>query len=68
MTDAVHAKGSFIYLQLWALGRAADPKVLEDEGPYPYVSASDVKMSGKPIAPRPLTLEGAFHDRVCHMP
>jgi len=26
--DAVHAKGSFIFLQLWALGRVADPSVL----------------------------------------
>ncbi|KAL2822716.1 hypothetical protein BDW59DRAFT_149362 [Aspergillus cavernicola] len=25
VTDAVHAKGSYIYAQLWALGRVADP-------------------------------------------
>ncbi|KAK0636965.1 hypothetical protein B0T17DRAFT_504358 [Bombardia bombarda] len=32
ITDAVHAKGSFIYVQLWSLGRAADPRVAEQEG------------------------------------
>ncbi|CAK5262275.1 unnamed protein product [Mycena citricolor] len=41
VTEAVHAKGSFIYLQLWALGRAAQPGVL---GENPYVSASDVPL------------------------
>ncbi|KAK2031989.1 FMN-linked oxidoreductase [Colletotrichum zoysiae] len=25
VTDAVHARGSFVWMQLWALGRAADP-------------------------------------------
>ncbi|CAG8604738.1 4150_t:CDS:2 [Acaulospora colombiana] len=53
VTDAVHAKGSIIYLQLWALGRQANPKALEKEGGYPYVSSSDVPMQGKP-KPRPL--------------
>lgn len=61
VVDAVHAKGSFIYLQLWALGRAATPDVLDAEGPYPYVSASDVKLDDKPFPPRPLTGEGEHH-------
>lgn len=56
--DAVHARGSFIYLQLWALGRAAQPDVLEKEGPFPYISASDVQLTGKPFPPRALTVEG----------
>ncbi|KAL6298305.1 NADH:flavin oxidoreductase/NADH oxidase [Sparassis latifolia] len=56
VTDAVHAKGSYIYLQLWALGRAADFEELEKEDPsFPYVSASDIQLTGKPKAPRPLT-------------
>ncbi|GBE84622.1 Probable inactive dehydrogenase [Sparassis crispa] len=56
ITDAVHAKGSYIYLQLWALGRAADFEELEKEDPsFPYVSASDIQLTGKPKAPRPLT-------------
>jgi NADPH2 dehydrogenase len=58
VTDAVHAQGSFIYCQLWALGRAAETEVLEAEGPYPYVSASDVKLAQANAAPRPLTIQG----------
>jgi NADPH2 dehydrogenase len=58
VVDAVHAKGSYIYLQLWALGRAASPEVLEAEGNYPYISSSDVLLSEKPFPPRPLTVEG----------
>ncbi|KAI0825598.1 hypothetical protein BC629DRAFT_1434220 [Irpex lacteus] len=42
VVDAVHARGSFIYLQLWALGRWASPEVLEKEGPYPFVGASAI--------------------------
>ncbi|EKM53294.1 uncharacterized protein PHACADRAFT_98495 [Phanerochaete carnosa HHB-10118-sp] len=57
VTDAVHAQGSYIYMQLWALGRAASPEVLQEEGRYPYVSASDVQLSGKPFPPRPSTKE-----------
>ncbi|KAF7792773.1 hypothetical protein EIP86_003871 [Pleurotus ostreatoroseus] len=57
IVDAVHAKGSFIYVQLWASGRAAHPKVLEEEGHYPYVSASDIALSTSPVKPRPLTLD-----------
>ena len=60
IVDAVHAKGSFIYLQLWALGRAADPKVLEEEGNYPYVSASDIGTSKSTVSPKPLTLAGMY--------
>ncbi|KAI0686790.1 NADH:flavin oxidoreductase/NADH oxidase [Cytidiella melzeri] len=57
IVDAVHEKGSFIYLQLWALGRAAVPEVLASEGSFPYVSSSDVKLSEKNVAPRPLTTD-----------
>jgi len=39
VTDAVHAKGSYIYLQLWALGRTANPKTLQLEGNHDVVSA-----------------------------
>ena len=51
----MHAKGSYIYLQLWALGRAATPSVLKEEGDLPYISASDVQLTGISIPPRPLT-------------
>ncbi|KAK0229210.1 hypothetical protein EDD85DRAFT_852053 [Armillaria nabsnona] len=56
ITNAIHAKGSYIFCQLWALGRASDPKVLGSKG-LPYVSASDVKLSSETVAPRPLTVE-----------
>ncbi|KAI8996263.1 NADH:flavin oxidoreductase/NADH oxidase [Trametes punicea] len=59
VVDAVHAKGSYMFLQLWALGRAADVKVLRAEYPeYPYVGASDIPMSNGPKdeRPRPLTI------------
>ncbi|TKX24148.1 putative inactive reductase easA [Elsinoe australis] len=56
VTDAVHAKGSYIYLQLWALGRAAKAGVLKEEGRYDVVSASDVPIEGGD-KPRPLTEE-----------
>jgi NADPH2 dehydrogenase len=58
VSRAVHDKGSFIFLQLWALGRAASPEDLVQEDPtFSYVSASDVKAAKTSIAPRPLTVE-----------
>ncbi|KAJ7931718.1 hypothetical protein B0H13DRAFT_831706 [Mycena leptocephala] len=57
ITDAVHAKGSYMYLQLWALGRAADVGALTADGLRDaYVSASDVPISGRE-PPRPLSVE-----------
>ncbi|KAM0753128.1 NADH:flavin oxidoreductase/NADH oxidase [Meredithblackwellia eburnea MCA 4105] len=55
IVDAVHAKGSFIYLQLWHLGRAASPDVLKKEG-FEVVGPSDVPFEGG-ATPRPLTLD-----------
>ncbi|GAD92679.1 hypothetical protein NECHADRAFT_45190 [Paecilomyces variotii No. 5] len=43
VTDAVHSKGSYIYLQLWALGRAANPQYINSLG-YDVISSSDVPM------------------------
>ena len=57
MTDGVHANGSYIYLQLWALGRAALPDNLKEEGHFPYVSSSNIPLSDGRPAPRPLTTE-----------
>ncbi|KAF8315600.1 FMN-linked oxidoreductase [Clavulina sp. PMI_390] len=55
VTNAVHAKGSFIFCQLWALGRAATPKNLAKEGGYQLVSSSAVPIAvGKPV-PHALT-------------
>lgn len=61
VTRAVHKKGSYIYLQLWALGRAANPQFLQRCG-YDLVSSSDVPMkstfSDEMHYPQPLTEEG----------
>lgn len=55
----MHDKGSYIFCQLWALGRAAYIEHLAMENPnYPYVSASDVQQKAKAKAPRPLTIDG----------
>ena len=57
MTDAVHAKGSYIYLQLWSLGRAASIEQLKREDPsFEYVSAGDVPL------PRERPHEGGYGD------
>ncbi|KAG1813621.1 NADH:flavin oxidoreductase/NADH oxidase [Suillus subaureus] len=56
VTDAVHGKGSFIFCQLWALGRAAAPDVLAKENDSPFVSASPIPLSTNPTAvPHALT-------------
>ena len=56
VTAAVHQKESFIYLQLWALGRAADATALEEEFGKKVVSASDIPFEGG-AKPTPLTEE-----------
>ena len=40
VTDAVHAKDSYIFLQIAALGRTASESVLQEEGGYHVVSSS----------------------------
>ncbi|KAI0744235.1 NADH:flavin oxidoreductase/NADH oxidase [Daedaleopsis nitida] len=59
IVDIVHEKGSYIYLQLWALGRAARPELFRKEFPdYPYVAASPIPLSTQPDdIPRELTKE-----------
>ncbi|KAJ4180002.1 hypothetical protein NW755_012042 [Fusarium falciforme] len=63
VTNAVHAKGSYIFLQLWALGRAANPQFLE-KGGHQLVSSSDVPMksafSDDMHYPTPLTEDGIW--------
>ncbi|KAJ6552264.1 NADH:flavin oxidoreductase/NADH oxidase [Mycena vulgaris] len=57
VVEAVHAKGSFIFLQLLALGRSAFPAVLKAEDPtFPFVSASDIPVVEGDEKPRPLTV------------
>lgn len=56
VTRAVHAKGSFIFCQLWGLGRTAKPEVLERTG-HDVVSASSIPLGPTEPIPRSLTVE-----------
>ncbi|KIW15392.1 hypothetical protein PV08_05438 [Exophiala spinifera] len=63
VTDAVHAKGGFIYCQLWHVGRATVPGLL---GGQDAVSSSNIPISGKALdgsdysstPPKSLSVEG----------
>jgi len=57
IADAVHAKGSFLWLQLWALGRVASEEFMKASGNGDLVSSSDVPAAEGYPAPRPLTEE-----------
>ncbi|KAF2716244.1 NADH flavin oxidoreductase/12-oxophytodienoate reductase [Polychaeton citri CBS 116435] len=52
---AVHAKGSFIWLQLWAMGRAANPQLLAAEGQGTPVAPSAIPMGDDAPTPRELS-------------
>ncbi|KAF9552221.1 NADH:flavin oxidoreductase/NADH oxidase [Agrocybe pediades] len=54
ITDAVHAKGSFIYVQLWALGRSARPEILKEDG-FDHVAPSPIAAGEAYSVPRELT-------------
>lgn len=56
IVDSVHEAGSVIYLQLWALGRSADPEVKVRDGTGDVVSSSAVPQEGGPV-PRAMTEE-----------
>lgn len=64
----MHQNGSYIYLQLFAQGRTADPDVLEQDGGYPLVAPSAIPFAplrinndnahgSEPPVPRALTVE-----------
>jgi NADPH2 dehydrogenase len=53
VTAAVHARGSYIYLQLWCLGRTAKEEVLQVFG-LDAIGASDIAISEERSKPRPL--------------
>ncbi|KAK4501613.1 hypothetical protein PRZ48_007422 [Zasmidium cellare] len=62
ITDAVHAKGGFVFCQLWHTGRASPPSFRNGQQAF---SSSDIPISGKALdgteygdnPPRPATLE-----------
>ena len=57
VVDAVHKAGSYIFLQLWALGRTANPKIMTEEGSGDVVSSSAVPEKEDGPVPRPLSEE-----------
>lgn len=56
VTDAVHAKGSYIFCQLWALGRTANPDVAKAEG-IEIVSSSPNPLNSSSPVPKELSVE-----------
>jgi 2,4-dienoyl-CoA reductase-like NADH-dependent reductase (Old Yellow Enzyme family) len=62
VTEAVHAKGGLIYCQLWHVGRATVPALIEGNQ---TISSSDISITGKAVdgseysasPPRPMTVE-----------
>ncbi|OAL53126.1 FMN-linked oxidoreductase [Pyrenochaeta sp. DS3sAY3a] len=56
ISDAVHAKGSFIFCQLWALGRTATISVAKEER-ITITSSSDIQADDTHAVPVPLTLD-----------
>lgn len=56
VTDAVHAKGCYIFCQLWALGRAANPEVAKRKG-IAVVSSDARPLEGREAQPQRLTID-----------
>ncbi|KAF2687108.1 FMN-linked oxidoreductase [Lentithecium fluviatile CBS 122367] len=56
VTDAVHKKGSYIYLQLWALGRVADVEQAKKEK-FTIMSASPIPAGERYPTPKEMTKE-----------
>jgi NADPH2 dehydrogenase len=54
VTDTVHSNGSYIFMQLWALGRTSRPEILEASG-YDLQSASNIPINKDAPVPRPLS-------------
>ncbi|KAK9461029.1 uncharacterized protein V1516DRAFT_623852 [Lipomyces oligophaga] len=67
VTDAVHAKNSYIFVQLWAIGRVNPGKIVKE-----IVGASAIKSEEGFAVPRPLEIdeivqfEDAFADAAKH--
>ncbi|KAF9760879.1 hypothetical protein IL306_004088 [Fusarium sp. DS 682] len=62
ITDEVHRKDSFIFVQLFAMGRAATVEVAEEEG-IDIIGPSAIPIEGSPAKPRAMTIE-EIHEMV----
>ncbi len=56
VTDVVHAKGSFIFQQLWSLGRVATPQFAASRG-IEVISSSATKVDDDHVEAREMTVE-----------
>ncbi|KXJ86275.1 hypothetical protein Micbo1qcDRAFT_153127 [Microdochium bolleyi] len=54
ITDEVHHRGSFIFCQLFAMGRAADAATATKEG-FPILAPSPIPLRGREDVPRAMT-------------
>ncbi|VDB90637.1 unnamed protein product [Peniophora sp. CBMAI 1063] len=58
VVDGVHARQSFVFIQLWAIGREADPDILAAlDSSFPYISASGIPIDSTRRLPRAITHE-----------
>ncbi|KAJ8469849.1 hypothetical protein ONZ45_g16751 [Pleurotus djamor] len=55
IVDGVHARGSYIYMQIWALGRTASTELLNAQG-LPYVAPSSIPLNSRLDQPPPRPL------------
>ncbi|KAI0031886.1 hypothetical protein K488DRAFT_51109 [Vararia minispora EC-137] len=56
VVEAVHTRGSYIFCQLWSVGRLNVPEKLAALDPaFPYISAGNVRVPGWSRSPTPLT-------------
>jgi len=66
VTDAVHAKGGRIFMQLWHTGRISHPSLLpEDLYPWPRQRSSQPAKVGPPVVCRISSPPGAESGRDC---
>ncbi|KAK5062448.1 hypothetical protein LTR84_004519 [Exophiala bonariae] len=56
ITDAVHKKGSYMFLQVMTMGRMADPAEAKKEG-FTIVGASAIPWTEGAVVPEPMTVE-----------
>jgi NADPH2 dehydrogenase len=56
VTEAVHKKGSFIYLQLWALGRVANKDFAQSQG-ITVKSSSATQLADEYAVPKEMSVE-----------
>ncbi|RFN46043.1 putative nADPh2 dehydrogenase chain oye2 [Fusarium flagelliforme] len=62
ITDEVHSKGSYIFVQLFAMGRAATVEVAKEEG-IDIIAPSPLSFEGSNAQPRAMTL-GEIHEMI----